>query len=197
MSAAPLVPAPLLFSAIFSSAIAVTSFHLAKKRHLRGARAKFIASHRDFGFSPNPRPCRLCLSSGTLPCDLCNQSGSLPHGGFSRRNTVRIASLVGTKWTSTTALGGKWRHFVCIDKRGKNAKNGVAILSSTCGPVKDRIRLEVNVAELKDRAKWNGGWITLEKIKTGQLAETAVCVKCRGERMVMCPRCDGLGQIGL
>lgn len=193
MSATPLVPAPLLFTAVFSSAVAVTSLHLAKKRHLRGAYAK----HLNPSLHHHPRPCRVCLSTGTLPCELCNQSGLLPKGGFSKRNTVRVASLIGTKWTSTTALGGKWRHFICVDKRGKNAKNGVAILSSTCGPVKDRIRLEVNVADLKDRGQWTGGWTTLQNIKTGKAAEAAVCMKCHGERIVMCPRCHGLGQIGL
>lgn len=96
-----------------------------------------------------------------------------------------------------SAIDGKWRHFLCVEKKGRNTKNGLAILSSTCGPVENRIRVEVPVKELKNREVWEGGWTTLNQIRAGGGRPATICSACRGEKAVMCPRCDGLGQIGL
>lgn len=110
---------------------------------------------------------------------------------------MRVASLVGTKWTSASAVDGKWRHFWCVGKKGRNARDSIAVLSSTCGPIANRIRLEVPVRELKRREMWEGGWTTLNDIQTGGAVPATICSACKGQKIVMCPRCDGLGQLGL
>lgn len=173
---------------------------LAKKRYTRGIRSGMFAADNirpALGKESGPIFCRLCNGSGHRPCTVCNETGLLTRGGFARRNTVRVASLVGTKWTSVSAIGGKWRHFLCVGKKGRNAKDGIAILSSTCGPVENRIRIEVPVSELKSRQTWEGGWTTLKDIRAGDTMPFTVCSACRGEKQIMCPRCDGIGQVGL
>lgn len=178
--------------------LATTSLYLAKKRHMRGMYANLWTSQN---LNPNlgrePLYCRLCRGNGFIPCELCNKTGVLARGGFAKRNSVRVASLVGTKWTSVSAINGKWRHFLCVEKKGRNAKDGIAVLSSTCGPVANRIRLEVPVRELKKREIWEGGWTTLNDIRAGETLPATVCSACKGQKLVMCPRCDGLGQLGL
>lgn len=211
----------------------------------------------------------MCGGHGTLPCTVCDGRGVLRRGGFARHNPVRVASLVGSKWTSVTAIEGKWRHFLCVAKRGSNAKDGVAVLSSTCGPVEKRVRIDVPVKSLRQRSEWMAGWTTMKDIRAGagdddndddddddddfikmemeefvgggrrrgrrQTAEEVIderdvaamlqqqrmmmastagvreenrrkrrgrvmgktCAACKGERVTLCPRCEGLGQIGL
>lgn len=184
------------------SAVGLTAMALplAKRRNTKGVRGKLWTApnfNADLYYGNQPLYCRLCKGEGFIPCKLCNESGKLARGGFAKRNMVRVASLVGTKWTSVTAIGGKWRHFLCVAKKGRNAKDGVAILSSTCGPVENRVRIEVPVGELKSRNSWMGGWTTLNDIKEGDNLPTTTCSACRGHTKVVCPRCEGLGQIGL
>lgn len=182
-----------------AAGVCVLTLPLAKKRNLRGARAKMWTSkalNADLGYQSEPIYCRLCGGSGQRPCAVCNETGSLARGGFAKKNTVRVSSMVGTKWTSVSAIDGKWRHFLCVGKKGRNAKDGVAVLSSTCGPVQNRIKVEVPVSELKNREVWEGGWTTLKDIRDGGVIATR-CSACRGEKTVPCPRCDGLGQVGI
>lgn len=173
---------------------------------------------------------------------------------------MRVATLVGSKWTSVAAIDGKWRHFLCVAKKGSNAKDGVAVLSSTCGPVEKRVRIDVPVKTLRARSEWMAGWTTMKDIRADEdddddddemmegevdensysrksssaaagieqldmavmqqqqqmgmrLSTSAVvrerkrngrgrvsgktCAACKGERVTLCPRCEGLGQIGL
>lgn len=174
------------------------SFYLARKRQIRGFLAKFRASqHPNPNFSIEPMYCRLCGGDGFVPCRLCNEAGVLARGGFVKKNTVRVGTLVGTKWTSVSAIKGKWRHFLCVEKKGRNTKDGVAILTSTCGPLANRIRVEIPVRELKNREIWEGGWTTLKDIRAGAALPATLCSACKGHKTVMCPRCDGLGQVGL
>lgn len=54
--------------------------------------------------------------------------------------------------------------------------------------------------ELKNRELWVGGWVTVKDLKmaegrAGGLAGKK-CVKCRGEGSLVCPRCDGIGEVG-
>lgn len=145
-----------------------------------------------------PRQCRQCGGSGRRTCQVCTGRGALPPGGFQRRNTIRMPSLVGSQWTSVTALDGKWRHFVVTGYKGTTVKSAIARLSSTCGPVAKRITIDIPVGELKIRSKWCGGWVTLADIAANGAAPIAnTCSACSGLREVPCPRCTGLGQIGL
>lgn len=190
----------LLSSSPLLSAAALTALvmPLAKKRNFRGVRGKLWTSqHLNPTLGREPIFCRLCHGEGFIPCKLCNETGVLGRGGFAKRNTVRVPSLVGTKWTSVSAIDGKWRHFLCIAKRGRNAKDGIAILSSTCGPVANRIKIEIPVKELKSREAWEGGWTTLNDIRAGGVGPATTCSACRGHKAVMCPRCEGFGQVGL
>lgn len=167
--------------------------------------AKKRARPGSFGAgSEQPEKCRLCRGSGRRVCQTCAGRGRLERGGFARKNPIRLASLVGSKWTSVSAIDGKWRHFLCIGRRGKTTRDTVAHLTSTCGPVAQRIKLDVPVAELKSRASWAAGWTTLIGIADRDAqaddpaaAPGAVCSACRGRGAAACPRCDGLGQVGL
>lgn len=150
--------------------------------------------------------CRRCNGNGTIPCGACQGLGTLRPGGFHyRRNHVRLTSLVGSKWTSTTAIAGKWRHFLCTAKRGSNTKNGSATMSSTCGPVSDRVALNIPISDLKSREKWQAGWTTLTDIRAeggsndGRIGVTGgtACTGCKGSAVVICDACEGLGQLGL
>lgn len=185
-------------SGLLIAGLALTALPLAKKKNMRGARNNLWTSAALNPYAGHePIYCRLCGGEGFIPCTLCKETGVLARGGFAKRNTVRVASLVGSKWTSVTAIGGKWRHFLCVAKKGRNAKDGVAVLSSTCGPVANRIQIEVPVKELKSRGVWEGGWTTLNDIRAGAAVPCTTCSACRGQKTVMCPRCDGLGQVGL
>lgn len=196
MAALLLCPPTLLLGGL--AGLALLTLPLAKKRNIRGTRAALWKSrHLNPYMDDEPIYCRLCNSEGFIPCKLCNETGSLGRGGFSKRNMVRVAMLVGTKWTSVPSIEGKWRHFLCVAKKGRNAKDGMAMLSSTCGPVANRIRIEVPVSELKNREVWEGGWTTLVDIRSGSCGPSTKCSACRGQKKVMCPRCDGLGQVGL
>lgn len=153
-----------------------------------------------------PERCHRCNGYGTVPCDVCKGLGTLRRGGFSRRNSIRVLNLVGSKWTSTTAIGGKWRHFLCIGKRGSNnIRNSVAQLTSTCGPVEKRVKIDVPVSNLKSREQWQAGWTTLSDIRAEGGSNDGViggvgatkCSACKGDKVVLCGRCDGLGQVGL
>lgn len=185
-------------SGLLVAGLALTVLPLAKKKNLRGVRGNLWKSaHLNPFVGEEPIYCRLCNGEGTIPCTLCKETGVLARGGFAKRNTVRVPSLVGSKWTSVSAIDGKWRHFLCIAKKGRNAKDGVAVLSSTCGPVENRIKIEVPVKELKSREVWEGGWTTLHDIRAAGAVAGTTCSACRGQKAVMCPRCDGLGQVGL
>ena len=71
-------------------------------------------------------------------------------------------------------------------------------LSSTCGPVEKRIRIWVEEKELKDRKIWEAGWTPMKELRKGvEGRERKVCGNCRGRGEEECPRCGGLGQVGL
>lgn len=180
--------------------MATLALPFAKKMNDRGTRG-IISSIKNLdaniGQYHEPDYCPLCSGEGTIPCKVCRETGSLARGGFTKKNSIRIASLVGSKWTSVSAINGKWRHFLCTGKKGKNTKDAVAILSSTCGPVENRIKMEIPLKQLKSRELWDGGWTTLNDIHAGGGLPGTACSACRGEKTVMCPRCDGLGQLGL
>ena len=190
----------LLAISVSVTTLTLLTLPLAKKRFIRGIRSGPSTTDNirtALNKKSGPIYCRLCNGTGRRPCSICNETGLLTRGGFARRNTVRVASLVGTKWTSVSAIDGKWRHFLCVGKKGRNTKDGIAILSSTCGPVENRIRVEVPVSELKSRQIWEGGWTTLKDIRTGDNMPFTTCSACRGEKQIICPRCDGIGQVGL
>lgn len=180
-----------LFAATALPAL-LTLSHASRKRN-RASQASLWAH-----VNPNlgrPTGCRLCGGSCTQPCQKCSGRGMLSRGGYTRHNTVRLQSLVGSKWTRVTALDGKWRHFVCVAKRGRSVTSSLAVLTCTCGPVADRPRIEVPVSELKSRRVWSGGWTTLKDIHSADAGKSP-CVACKGVGVVPCPRCDGHGVIG-
>lgn len=156
----------------------------------------FLTHHRTSN-EMTPERCPLCRGDGMLPCQVCHGEGTLRRGGFSRRNAVRMTTLVGSKWTSAQAIDGKWRHFLCIQKKGSNMRNAVAVLNSTCGPTQNRISIDVPVKDLKSREQWQSGWTTLSDIRSTTGPQATRCSACKGEASVLCPRCEGLGQINL
>lgn len=104
------------------------------------------------------------------------------------------------------ALESKWRHFRVIgfrrkredDKDGEvrvKGDDGKRVeLTSTCGPVENRIRMCISVKELKDRKCWEAGWTTMKELGDGR--SRTVCRRCRGLAEEPCSKCHGLGKIG-
>lgn len=140
--------------------------------------------------------CDTCHGDGKIPCRVCVGTGSLPRGAFKRNNTVHFPSLVGSKWTSVTAIDGKWRHFICVNKQGSTVTDAVVTLASTCGPNSKRTRFDILAVDLKKRAHWLSGWITLNDLDDASKAHTA-CPSCKGEAHIPCSKCKGSGQTGL
>lgn len=174
---------------------AIVSLRLARDGKVMRVPPRKLKSDSTLELTRRPVPCRECRGAGMLPCQVCQAVGKLSRGGFSRNNTVRLQNIVGSKWTSVTAINGKWRHFVCIDKSGTSIKNAVITLAGTCGPAAKRIRIDVPVKELKSRSHWQGGWTTLHHIED-ESETLKTCSACRGEASVLCPGCEGLGQTG-
>lgn len=181
------------------ASIALTSLAMGRRKFRRGSRAEFWRSLNEGG-NNQPEICGLCNGSATIPCGPCSSTGSLPLTGFATRNSVSLSHVVGTQWTAVQAIQGRWRHFRCIGKRGRSAKDAVILLTGTCGPKADRLQLEVPVVELKKRTLWAGGWVTMTDLKRADAAGGAIgpkCSACSGNGCIPCPRCDGLGQVGL
>jgi tryptophan-rich hypothetical protein len=185
-------------SAAAAAVAALSSLAMAKRKYRRGAAAALI-ERLDANGNNRPERCRLCDGSGTRPCEPCSGAGSLPPTGFARRNSVLVSRVVGTQWTAVRAIQGRWRHFRCVGKRGRGARDAVAVLSGACGPKAARLVLEVPVAELKKRTLWAGGWVTMADLQRAEQnagALGAKCSSCSGNRVIICPRCDGLGECG-
>lgn len=259
--AASAAAAAAVAATMAASTASVTSLRMSKRR-ARRVTASLNQTAPAPGRTPSPfsddalppvRTCRLCSGGGSRPCDVCGGNGALAPGGVHPKNNVRLASLVGSQWTSVEAIPGKdgrrWRHFVCCGKRvvdgavagagpsgqvvegelpidgdgeeedadelvalatalrdepagggGKRStvkphRTTLAVLTSTCGPEANRICLEVPVRQLRSRRHWQSGWTTLVDIERGQVP--ADCFRCKGRGRVACPRCDGLGCVGL
>jgi tryptophan-rich hypothetical protein len=183
-----------------AAAGALTALPMAKKKNLRGVR-NALWERLDGGSGPSrPRPCRLCAGSGAIPCEPCRGLGMLPAGGFATKNSIKLSSIVGSQWTAVEAIQGRWRHFRVIGRKGKAAKDAVLTLTGTCGPAKSRLVVNVPVTDLRRRDLWAGGWTTMQDLRLASLSGGAPgprCTACSGEKTIDCPRCDGIGSVGL
>jgi tryptophan-rich hypothetical protein len=189
-----------LSAAACGSLAALGALAMAKKKHLRGARGALWAALDGADRPSQPVPCGLCAGSGRFPCKPCKGRGSLPRGGFAKRNPVKLDGLVGSQWTAVQAIEGKWRHFRCVGKRGKSSKDTVVVLAGACGPKQRRRVVEISVAELKRRDLWASGWTTMDDLARADQEGGVIgtkCISCSGDGHVPCPRCDGIGQVGL
>eukprot|EP00871_Galdieria_phlegrea_P001682 jgi/Galph1/2514/GphlegSOOS_G1185.1 len=150
-----------------------------------------------------PVVCSLCGGRRTIPCDLCAGIGKVKRGVFNKNNSVRKDRLVGSQWTAVVPIQNR-RHFLCISKRGTR-NQVVATMKSTCGPQESRISIEVPIkvnmetifeAYLKAfRAFWSSGWVSLNDLE--HMNRNTTCVKCKGLCLMKCPRCEGIGQVGV
>jgi len=138
-----------------------------------------------------PQICSLCGGHRVIPCDVCSGIGKVKKGVFNRNNSLRKDSLVGSPWTAVVPVQGR-RHFVCIMKKGKG-KDVIAVLQTTCGKKESRISVEVPLKILKNRKFWSSGWICMDDLQQTSKA----CFKCKQQGVVRCPRCEGIGQVGL
>ena len=64
---------------------------------------------------------------------------------------TRIHLLQKSKWTATKKVNG-WKHFMVIDV---NKKNNTVDMFAVCDR---KIRITINVSELKIRKNWIRGW---------------------------------------
>jgi hypothetical protein len=56
----------------------------------------------------------------------------------------------------------------------------------------------ISLRELKDKSMWRQGWQTLEQIlkaNGGPLIDARVCFRCKGNCVLSCVDCQGLGSI--
>lgn len=177
---------------------ALTSFRLSRRKSRRNSYMSLWASLDGPDFDHELMPCKLCRGTGKFPCETCRGMGALPPGGFSRRNTISHNRVVGTQWTAVSAIKGKWRHFRCVAKKGRFAKEAVAVLAGACGPQKHRLVVDVPLSDLKKRDLWTSGWVTLQDIRRADGVGGVpgpTCMSCAGEKQVACPRCDGRGKV--
>lgn len=76
-----------------------------------------------------PAPCRLCRGAQRVSCDPCGGAGTT---SFKTRPSVEISRIVGTSWTAGAAYDGRWRHFLCTQKRGRTVKEAVVEMLAVC-----------------------------------------------------------------
>lgn len=172
---------------------------LLARRKLRRGAAAALWERMNTDTNNRPELCRLCGGEGTRPCEPCGGRGSLPATGFSPKNSVQLDRVVGTQWTAVRPVQGRWRHFRCVGRRGARARDAVCELVGACGPKEERLRIQVPVAELRRRALWAGGWVTMRDLEVAEGNAGALggrCRNCSGNRVVICPRCDGAGECG-
>lgn len=144
---------------------------------------------------PAFRPCDCCRGRGLLRCNVCEGRGVVRATGNTRRNRILVDKLVKSQWTSVEVYNGH-RHHTIMEIRGSKKNNNLQVrMRNCCGEQQD---FWISVDELRDKTMWRMGWLTLEQIlqaNGGALIDARLCFRCKGDRILPCVDCDGLGQI--
>lgn len=147
-----------------------------------------------------PRMCMTCAGRGRIRCPICEGKGHLPATGHAQRYNKIHQPIVGSRWTSVLIREGH-RQYTVSETKGSpkkgNKKDMQVRMSNCCGPEEDRVHIWITLQELRDKNVWRAGWTTLQDIimaDHGALLDIKECFRCKGETVVECPECGGIGQ---
>ena len=104
--------------------------------------------------APTARVCRKCGGTHAVPCPACSGSGRFPLAGYGAgRNSVNLAKVAGTSWTSIAPTLGR-THFHATSTRRLPSGAALVRLVATCDPA---VVVWVPATVLKCRDEWAAG----------------------------------------
>ena len=151
--------------------------------------------------SYEPTVCPVCEGRGVVKCNVCEGRGYVAATGSRKKNTVDMRRVVGSRWTSVETRCGHRQYTVSETRGSKKNKNLELRMSNCCGPEEKRVHIWVEYEELRSKQMWRAGWTTLKEVKlsgklnNGVLLDMAPCFRCKGELVVTCMECGGVGTI--
>lgn len=147
-----------------------------------------------------PRICMTCAGRGRVRCPVCEGKGHLPATGHAQKYNKIHQPIIGSRWTSVLIREGH-RQYIVSETRGSpkkgNKKDMQVRMSNCCGPEEERVHIWITLQELRDKNIWRAGWTTLQDIimaDHGALLDIKECFRCKGEAVVECSECSGVGQ---
>jgi len=134
--------------------------------------------------------CGRCGNSGIVACPACSGQGAL--GGH---DNMLPSQIIGSKWTRISfcddgGVGSKV--LVTVLKLGFKERRVYAQVAAVSSKgAGDGTTAWVPLAEMRDRARWRAGWLSVAEIEqpAGQKACPAGCVDGRS----VCKSCNGRG----
>lgn len=136
-----------------------------------------------------------------MKCHVCDGRAVVAATGHKKRNTVDMNRVISSRWTSVETRCGHRQYIVSEMRGSKKKKNLEFRMSNCCGPEEERVHIWISFDELRSKDMWRAGWTTFEEIKksrvlnNGVLIDMAVCFRCKGQRIVTCMECNGIGKI--
>jgi tryptophan-rich hypothetical protein len=142
-----------------------------------------------------PRVCDCCNGRGLIRCSVCEGRGVIRETGHRKTNPVTPDRLPGSLWTSVEVYNGH-RHHTIMEVMGSRRKGNMQVrMRNCCGEQQD---FWISANELRNKIVWRMGWQTLEQIikaNGGPLLDGRLCFLCKGDRILDCLDCGGLGMI--
>lgn len=148
-----------------------------------------------------PKICPECKGRGMVKCRVCDGRAVVAATGHKKKNTVNMQRVIGSRWTSVEQRCGHRQYTVSEMKGSKKKKNLGFRMSNCCGPEEKRVHFWIEFEELRSKSMWRSGWTTLDDIKNaktlnnGVLLDMKICHLCKGDRIIMCANCNGMGKI--
>mmetsp|Transcript_24115 Transcript_24115/g.27922 ORF Transcript_24115/g.27922 Transcript_24115/m.27922 type:complete len:263 (+) Transcript_24115:179-967(+) len=143
--------------------------------------------------------CDSCKGRGVVRCNVCEGKGVTRATGNRKRNALNPARVVGSRWTAVEIRHGH-RHYIASEIKGSRKKKSLEIrMSNSCGPEEKRVHIWITEEEIRNKAAWRMGWVTLEEIilaDKGPLIDAKTCFLCKGHQIIKCVECDGKGKQG-
>jgi tryptophan-rich hypothetical protein len=142
-----------------------------------------------------PRVCDCCNGRGIIRCSVCEGRGVVRETGHRKTNPVKPDHLPQSLWTSVEIYNGH-RHHAVMEVLGSRRKNNMQVrMRNCCGEQQD---FWISANELRNKEVWRMGWITFNQIikaQGGPLLDARVCFLCKGDRILECVDCGGVGTI--
>jgi tryptophan-rich hypothetical protein len=147
-------------------------------------------------FNKPPRVCDCCKGRGQVRCSVCEGRGVIRETGHRKTNSVANAErLPKSLWTSVEIYNGH-RHHTIMEVMGSRRKENMQVrMRNCCGAQQD---FWISANELRNKEVWRMGWITFNDIiraQGGPLLDARVCFLCKGNRILECVDCGGVGTI--
>jgi tryptophan-rich hypothetical protein len=143
-----------------------------------------------------PRVCDCCKGRGLVRCSVCEGRGVIRETGHRKTNPVANADrLPKSLWTSVEIYNGH-RHHTIMEVMGSRRKENMQVrMRNCCGEQQD---FWISANELRNKEVWRMGWITFNDIiraQGGPLLDARICFLCKGNRILTCIDCGGVGEI--